>query len=488
MDNGERKPKKRFFPFSIFHFQFLFNFLLDPIKKFIPRPLFDLYHYGLGFMGNLLYFFPSKNLTLIGITGTKGKTTVSYFLYQILEKVGKDAALSSTVFFAWGRDKQRNQLKIGMPGRFFLPRFLRKTLKKKIKYAIIETTSEGIAQFRHRFLDFNLAVYTGLSPEHIERHGGFSAYRKTKEKLFSSSKEIHVLNLNDRHVKHFLNYPAKEKWGIILSEKQNDFPEGLNQEEVHHLVEGVQLEGKRIIVKEWLIIGAGQRKLIFSRKQKIPFGGKFNIVNFLLAYASARSLGIKSEKIVKIINQMKLPPGRMEEIKKPQMPFRVFLDYAHEPMSLGSALEYIRSLVPKKNKLICLTGGQGGGRDVWKRKVMGAVAAGYCDYVVISVEDPYFEDPKEINNDILAGVLSNNKYKPNKNVWAFTNRRDAISKALNLANKNDIVILCGKGGEKGMCVKGKIIPWDEKRKVKRAINMMNRKSGFKSKILNPNIK
>jgi len=453
--------------------------MLQLIKKFIPKPLFGLYHLTLAWLGNVLYSAPSKKLYLIGVTGTKGKTTTSYFIYQLLEKNGFISALTSTTFFILDGKTEINKTKTGMPGRFFLQKILKKAFDKGAEYAVVETTSEGIAQHRQRYLDYNIAVFTSLSPEHIERHGSFEAYRKAKEKLFEQCRKTHVLNLNDKHVKHFLKYPAEQKWGVTLDKK---LPESLCVEtpayrtgghcdaflQNAYLLEGTSISPNKLKIGEWKIIN-GQKEIVSESEINFTLPGKFNAINLLLSLASARATGIPFSNLMKNVSKLALPPGRMQELKNTGVPYRIFLDYAHEPLSLRAALEACREFLPKNKKLICLTGAQGGGRDKWKRKVLGRTAADLCDYVVVGNEDPYNEDPDEINKEVLQGVISNQNFKENKNCWSFTDRQEAIKKALSLAEAKDVVILCGKGGEKIMCVGDKKIPWDEEEVVRKAL-------------------
>lgn len=460
--------------------------MLNYIKKIVPKPLFSLYHLALAWSGNLVYSSPSKKLFLIGITGTKGKTTTSYLTYQLLQNSDHRAALTSTTFFIINDRKESNLTKMGMPGRFFLPRFLNKALSENINYAVVETTSEGIAQHRQYFLDYNTVVFTSLSPEHIERHGSFEAYREAKEKLFEQCKETHILNLDDDHAKHFLKYPAKNKWGITLNNKN------LNQS-VNKILQGTLLDpgsrpalhegrgssgmtkpGKanknnKLKITEWQIEEQG-KELVYQTNISLPFPGTFNAMNLLLAFAAARSAGVPFNKLIKNIPKLNLPPGRMQELTDLKIPFRVFLDYAHEPLSLDSALKACREMLKiNSSKIICLTGAQGGGRDKWKREAMGKNVAKHADYVIIATEDPYEEDPAIINKAVMKGVLHNKNFKENKNCWQFTDRHEAIKKALELAKANDIVILCGKGGEKFMCIGDKKIQWDEEQEVRTII-------------------
>ncbi len=434
--------------------------MLSSLKKLIPSPLFSLYHLALAKMGNLVYQNPSKNLYLIGITGTKGKTTTAYLTYQIFEETNKKTAFTSTVMFAIGSKIEPNLTKMGMPGRFFLPQFLNRAVKSGVKYAIIETSSEGIMQHRSRFLDYNTVVFTGLAPEHIERHGSFFNYKETKEKLFKNCKGIHVVNLDDKYADDFLRHDAEEKWGITFD--INNVKK--YSKKLHRIILGNIKENNKIEIGEYK---NNTLEPFWQKNFNFPFIGKFNAQNLLMAFTIARSAGIKFKEIIRVIPNLKLPKGRIEEIKDPKINFRLFLDYAHEPLSLSSVLSAGKEILPKGKKLICLTGGQGGGRDKWKRKVMGSIAGRLCDIVVVATEDPYEEDPREINKEVLAGVLTNKKFEEGKSAFSFVNRTEGIQKALFLAEKDDVVILCGKGGEKKMCIGKEMIPWDEEREVRK---------------------
>src|SRR3989344_9612893 len=145
----------------------------ETIKKFIPKSLLDFYHYVLAFFGAIIFGFPSKRLTIIGVTGTSGKSTTVDFITRILEEAGNKVVSNSSIRFKIGGKEWKNELKMGMPGRLFMQKLLKKGVVAGCNYAVLEVTSEGIKQHRHKFIDFNTAVFTNLSPEHIESHGGF---------------------------------------------------------------------------------------------------------------------------------------------------------------------------------------------------------------------------------------------------------------------------------------------------------------------------
>jgi UDP-N-acetylmuramoyl-L-alanyl-D-glutamate--2,6-diaminopimelate ligase len=371
--------------------------LKNLLKRIIPEPLLRAYHYCLAFLGAFFYGFPSKKLDVVGITGTSGKTTVVELTAFILKQAGiKTCSMSSIT---------SQNLKMTMPGRFKIQRFLRNGVKDNCKYAILEVTSEGIKQYRHKFIDFKITVLTNMSPEHIESHGGFNNYKKAKAELFKACKDTHIINLDDENADYFWQIPADNKIGFGNNEFEKLLPE-------------------------------------------LDILGEFNKYNALAAIKTAQALGVSLEECRKAVQNFKGIEGRMEMVNKSPL---VIVDYAHTP----EALEQVYKTV--KNNKICVLGSCGGGRDKWKRPVMGKIAEQYCSKVIITNEDPYDEDPMDIINQV-AGDTAAEK---------ILDRKEAIKKALSSARPEDAVIITGKGSEPWMCVAhGKKIPWDDRKTAK----------------------
>ncbi len=391
------------------------------IKKIIPDFLLGSYHYLLSWIGAFLYGFPSKKLTVIGVTGTSGKSTVVELCANIFQEAlrqtqGKQfkAASMSSIKFKIGDKEWENELKMTMPGRMKIQRFLRQTVKADCKYAVLEVTSEGIKQYRHKFIDFDVAVFTNLSPEHIESHGSFEKYQAAKAKLFQQVKKIHIINIDDKNAEYFLKYPAEKK-----------------------IKYGINDSG--ILPKDLKLLG------------------KFNLYNAIAATKIAMSQGVPLEICKRALEKIKGIPGRMEIIIRE--PFTVVVDYAHTP----EALEQVYKTLSDR-RMICVIGSCGGGRDKWKRPVLGKIASEYCQEVIVTNEDPYDEDPKQILSMIKSGI-SNSKFLIS-NFYEILDRKKAIKKAIQLARPEDVIIITGKGSEPWMCVKGgKKIPWDDRKIV-----------------------
>ncbi|MDP2668679.1 MAG: UDP-N-acetylmuramoyl-L-alanyl-D-glutamate--2,6-diaminopimelate ligase [bacterium] len=383
--------------------------ILRFIKKIIPKPVFRFfqpyYHRALAEAAAIIYGFPSKKIKVIGVTGTNGKTTLVHLLSAILEEAGEPVASVSSLRFkiftgpdlGGKNDEWKNTLKMTMPGRFAVQKFLRKAANAGCKYAVLEVTSEGIKQFRHKGIKFYMAMLTNVTPEHIESHGTFENYRAAKAELFKTAK-IHILNGEDPSIEYFVRIQAQEK--VIYSGK--DLPKDFN----------------------------------------LRLLGGFNTENAVAAYHAARTLGIDREIIKKVLESFENIPGRVEFIQ--HEPFSAVVDYAHTPDALEKVYEALRGVT--KNKMVCVLGSAGGGRDKWKRPEMGKIAAKYCDSIILTNEDPYDEDPKKIIADVEKGVLfswssQTMKYK------IIVDRREAISTALNSAERGDMVIITGKGAE-----------------------------------------
>lgn len=393
----------------------------------------SFYHYILAWLGDVRYQNPSRKIFVIGVTGTKGKSTVTELINAILEAAGKKTAVSSSVRFKVGGKSVSNTTGMSMPGRFFIQRFLSDAVNEGCDYAVIEVTSQGILQHRHRFIDFNAALVTNLEPEHIEAHGSFENYRDSKVSFFSD-----VAASSGKPQKTFLiNSDARD----------------------YEFFSGAVADSGKIVLFN--------KKEVAKVKIKTKLIGEFNLENIAAAMAFARSQNIDWETIKNAIEAFDGVPGRLEFVQK--IPFSVIIDYAHTPDSLEKVYQTLieqRAKI-KGQRLICVLGAAGGGRDTWKRPVMGEIAGKYCDQIILTNEDPFDEDPQNILEEIEAGILGDVKKKVRK----ILDRRDAIRVAVKLAKKGDTVIITGKGSESSIRVADdKKIPWNEKEVVTKILN------------------
>ncbi|PJE59981.1 MAG: hypothetical protein COU85_00730 [Candidatus Portnoybacteria bacterium CG10_big_fil_rev_8_21_14_0_10_44_7] len=417
------------------------------MRKFVPKFILSIYHFCLAYVGALIYGWPTKKMIVIGVTGTKGKTTTCNLIAQILTALGHKVGLTTTVNFQIGEKEWINREKQTMLGRLKLQKLLWRMRQAGCRYAVIETSSEGILQHRHRGIDYDIAVLTNLSPEHIERHGGFENYRRAKERLFAAVARkkdgIGVYNLDDKHVEEFLKYSVKNKHGYYQK-----IPN------IHPLTGGSTPNKYQITDIKLQSDGTEFKVNGVSFKTKLI--GEMNVYNLTAALVVAAAQGYPLESLRAITEKLKPPAGRLQLVSAGQN-FTVVIDYAHEPASLKAAYQAARLFKPRR--LIAVLGAQGGGRDQGKRGQLGEVAGNFADYIFVTNEDPYDENPVQIIVDVAAGVRG-------KPVEKIVDRQKAIIAALKLAQPGDLVLISGKGGEVSMCVAGgRQIPWSDEKIV-----------------------
>jgi len=417
----------------------ILNQAKSAVKKIAPEFLIGGYHFLLALSAAVFCRFPSRKLKVIGVTGTNGKSTTAMMIARILEEAGRKTALSCSIEFRIGNETQKNQSRMTMPGRFALQKFLRDAVAQNCQYAVIEVSSEGIKQHRHRFIDFAAAVITNVTPEHIESHGSFEKYRAAKGGLFASCRKIHILNADDANYDFFSGFFAPEKYAYGIAADQ------LDNNRRH--VRARRLEAD----------SAGSSFEVGRCRFDLRLPGEFNIYNALAAICAAQSQNIAPEICQRALAKIEAIPGRMEKVV--WSPFEVFVDYAVTPDSLEKAYQTMMSGI--QGKLICVLGSCGGGRDKWKRPVMGNLAKKYCDLVFITNEDPYDEDPLKIINEIAGDGAA---------VKKIVDRQEAIGQAIKSAKSGDRVIVTGKGCEESMCVAGgKKLPWSDRNAVLKSL-------------------
>ena len=403
------------------------------IRSLLPEPILQAYHFVLASSGAVLYGFPSRKLVVIAVTGTKGKSTLVELVAETLRASlpagkagGKKVASASTIRFCVGDESKLNLHKMTMPGRFFLQKFLRRAVDAGCTHAVVEMTSEGALQYRHRGVALDALVFTNLQPEHLERHGGFDAYASAKlslaKHLESSPKRPRVIvaNTDDAYGQKFLEHAVEVR-----------APYGLKDAEPYNTDD-------RNVRFVW-------RGVLFS----VPLPGVFNLYNCLAALALGEALGLKTGDMKRALEHMPVIPGRAERIESGQ-PFAVVVDYAHTPDSLRALFETF-----KNHRILAVFGATGGGRDTWKRKEMGAVADKFCSVAILTDDDSYDEHPESIAKEIAKGFT---RITPG----IQTDRRKAIAEALAQARGGDAVLIAGKGTDPYlMGARGKKEPWSD---------------------------
>lgn len=412
----------------------------NTVKRLLPKAVFTRlqppYHFILAYLGAVKYHHPSRELMVIGVTGTKGKSSTTEILTQILRADGKKVASLSTIQFSIGDETERNLFKMTMPGRFFVQAFLRKAVDAGCTHAVVEMTSEGAKQFRHRFIEIDALIFTNLTPEHIESHGSFANYKAAKlsiaEAVSCSSKRPRYLvaNIDDEHGEDFLDFPVEE----IL-------PYSLKDLTLHTL----QKDSISLVIGNTTI--------------RVPIVGLFNVYNTLAAITLSRKLGVSLDTIARALRELPGLQGRVEQIPSPPDALKrvtAVVDYAHTPDSLTQLYEAF----PNGPK-VCVLGNTGGGRDTWKRPEMGAIAERYCEKIILTNEDPYDEDPRAIVDAMRDGMSDTAP------VEIIMDRRAAIKHALDIAPHDSYVLISGKGTDPYiMGPNGTKQPWSDAQVVR----------------------
>ncbi len=433
--------------------------LISLLRKTTPKWAFKVYHLLLAYIAAWRYGHPSRKLVVVGVTGTNGKSSTIIFLAKILQEAGYKVGYATTVGFQIGEKSWLNKHKMTMLGRFTLQKMLAQMVSSQCQVAIVEVSSEGLAQNRHVGIDFDLALFTNLTPEHIESHNSFERYKLAKGRLFASlshsyrkkldnieiKKQI-VVNTDDIHAPYYAGFSADSVVGVGSKE---------------HVMLGLDRIAYSYELKEELDgLSFKLDKTLF----KTTLLGGFNISNLALAVATAEAMGVSLNVASEAVSKLETVPGRMEWVSVGQ-DFKVLVDYAPEPFSLQacySSLQKLRGQGEIK-RVIHVLGSCGGGRDVARRPILGRMAGQFADMVIVTNEDPYDEDPEQIIDQVLGGVLQSGKVL-DKDVFKEVDRKKAINKAFSLARAGDLVLLTGKGAEQAIVVAdGYKMPWDERR-------------------------
>ncbi len=425
----------------------------DYLRKILPQSVILYSHKLRAILASLIYGNPSLHLKVIGVTGTNGKTTTCTMIAKILQTSGYKVGLATTINFKIGDKDWVNKTKMTTVSPFALQKFLKNCVSANCHYAVIETTSHAIAQYRNLGIDYKIAVLTNITHDHLDYHKTYEDYRNMKAKLFSNGKTINIINSDDKSAEYFLDLPSIR----TITYGLDNFDRGrLSKPEI--LGKKILLEPTNSLVT--VVTPIGQ----IAYDLKLP--GKFNIYNALAATAVAVALDIHLNVAKSALEEIEVIPGRMEKVDLGQS-FTVLIDYAHTP----DALEKIyQTLQQAPHARIISVLGACGDRDKSKRPIMGALSGRYADIVIVTDEDPYTEDPVKIIEEVAAGVRRGTNPKEakisGKDFFKILSRKEAIKKAISMAYKGDIVIITGKGAEECMVVGNKKIPWSDRKIVK----------------------
>ncbi|MGC9395278.1 MAG: UDP-N-acetylmuramoyl-L-alanyl-D-glutamate--2,6-diaminopimelate ligase [Anaerolineae bacterium] len=417
---------------------------------------------ALGWLHAAWHGFPSRHLALTGITGTDGKTTTTNLLYEILSAAGRDTGMISTVNARIGALSLDTGLHTTTPHPADVQCYLADMVAAGATHAVLETTSEGLAQQRLAGCDFDVAVVTNITHEHVTAHGTWEAYREAKATLFRGLAtaarkpdvpKVAVLNRDDPGSFDYLR--------AISVEKQ--------------VVYGLETADVDVTATDIVYTPQGIRAILHSPWGKVeiasPLVGAFNVSNILAAASAALALGMPFDAVAEGIAAVRGVPGRMERLDEGQ-PFTAIVDFAHTPNALRVALLAARQWVAGQGRTrgrVIVAFGSAGLRDREKRRMMGEVAGELADLIVLTAEDPRTEPLDDILAEMADGVM---RYPRVEGVdfWRVPDRGAALLHAVRLAQPNDIVLACGKGHEQSMCFGTVEYPWDDREALRRALH------------------
>ena len=386
-------------------------------------------------LATIYYGFPSRRLIVIGITGTKGKSSSALFIYKALQASGHNTGLISGICFKIGTKEIPNSTGNTMPGRGKIQKLMFSMVKQKCKFVVIEVTSHGINQFRCWGIFFDIVVFTNLSREHLELHeNSYKKYRETKLKIFKGSFINTQKQINKQKIKKYI---------IVNNDEEDTKYFAKKQDNIKVLTFGESPSS------DFLIKTDREGNFFINETRYSPKAiGVFVKFNIAPAHiiASIYSNGI-NQNIVKGIENTQIP-GRMEEIKSHNINFRIFIDFAHEERSLTASIKTCKNLITN-GRVIALVGGVGGGRDDRNIEITGKIAGQLADIVIVTNVDPWGINEKILANRVFSAVQKQGKIE-NKDLFIIIDRREAVKKAISIAKSGDIIILTGKGDERTM--------------------------------------
>ena len=396
---------------------------------------------AVGKVATMFYGDPTSKLKLVGVTGTNGKTTIATVLYEMFRGFGHKCGLCSTVCNYI--DDTPYPTECTTPDAITLNQLLAEMVAQGCTYAFMECSSHAIQQKRIGGLTFAGALFTNLTRDHLDYHKTFDAYRDAKKAFFDNlpKQAFAITNADDKNgAVMFQNCKAKLR--SYSTRTAADFKGRILEESI----EGMLLD-------------------INGQEVSVRFVGRFNVSNLLAVYGAAVMLGNEPQEVLRVMSELTPVNGRFETIRSPKG-VNAIIDYAHTPDALQNVLTSIRDIVKNKVQVITVCGA-GGNRDKGKRPLMAKEAALHSDRVIITSDNPRFEEPEAIINDMLEGLDSEQRTR----TIAITDRREAIRTAVMLAQPGDVILVAGKGHEPYQDIKGVKHHFDDHEEVRAAFGI-----------------
>ena len=404
-------------------------------ERLFIRKVKNVYHLAHAVLANVMYGFPSRKIKVIGVTGTDGKTTTSHMIYHILKSAGKNVSISTSIYADIAGVEQDTGLHVTTQSSHQVQKNLRDAVNSGSEYFVLETTSHGLDQHRVWGVHYEVGVLTNITPEHLDYHGTYDNYLRTKVKLLQRAKYA-IVNRDDG---------SFEKVSAILKKDKKKFM-------TYSL--------------------AGTADTVWSRNIKTSLKEAFNKENILASMSACQKLRIPLEKVLAGVTSFKLPKGRFDTVFDGR--FKVIIDFAHTPNSIRRLLG---NFADTEGRIIHIFG-SAGLRDFEKRPDMGRASGEHADLVILTEEDYRTEDFTDITNSVSKGLFeqgftfveSHQFDRAKKGVKQFTiikNRGKAIEAGIGIAKKNDVVFVTGKGHEQSLARGEKEYPWDDYKAVKR---------------------
>lgn len=428
-------------------------------SRLLPQSIKNYYHLAHAIAANVWYGFPSRKLAVIGVTGTNGKTTTTQFITKILEKTGKKVAMASTINFQIGNERWVNASKFTTLSSWKLQKFLHDAAAAGAAYAVVETSSHALDQNRVWGIEYAVAVMTNVTREHLDYHHTMEEYRQAKKKLFEHAKSA-VVNAD------------MEEPSFFISDKKESILYSAKHPEAHLFAKDITLDFK------------GTEFTVEEERFHLQMPGLFNIENALGALGVAKLLHIDFSLAKEALESISGVPGRMELVQNSKG-VDILIDYAVTPDAFERLYASVLPLKIPGTKIIHVFGACGE-RDKGKRPLMGEIVSGYADIIILTNEDPFYENAESIIDDIEKGLpealrkqsasmRAGVTKKKDKNYFRVFDRREAIRKALSMSEIGDIVLVTGKGAEVSMAFGDERIPWSEREVIEEELKKLGMK-------------